>query len=71
VVIVSHDERLKDVADRVLWLEDGTFREMTEMARDPICGMTVSADHTTSIHLRRGADTWWFCSASCREEFVG
>jgi putative ABC transport system ATP-binding protein len=28
VVIVSHDQRIKDIADRVLWLEDGEFKEM-------------------------------------------
>lgn len=28
VVIVSHDQRIKDIADRVLWLEDGQFKEM-------------------------------------------
>ena len=28
VVIVSHDQRIKDIADRVLWLEDGEFREI-------------------------------------------
>ncbi len=28
VVIVSHDQRIKDIADRVLWLEDGQIREM-------------------------------------------
>jgi putative ABC transport system ATP-binding protein len=27
VVIVSHDQRIKDIADRVLWLEDGQFKE--------------------------------------------
>lgn len=26
VVIVSHDARIKDIADRVLWLEDGKFK---------------------------------------------
>ena len=26
VVIVSHDQRIKDIADRVLWLEDGEFK---------------------------------------------
>jgi putative ABC transport system ATP-binding protein len=26
VVIVSHDQRIKDIADRVLWLEDGQFK---------------------------------------------
>lgn len=27
VVIVSHDERIRDIADRVLWLEDGRITE--------------------------------------------
>ncbi len=41
VVIVSHDQRIKDVADRVLWLEDGQFKEVALMATDPVCGMAV------------------------------
>jgi putative ABC transport system ATP-binding protein len=28
VVIVSHDLRIKDIADRVLWLEDGQFKDV-------------------------------------------
>ena len=31
IVIVSHDERIKDIADRVLWLEDGRFTRMSAM----------------------------------------
>jgi len=27
VIIVSHDERISDFADRVLWLEDGRFKD--------------------------------------------
>jgi len=30
IVIVSHDHRIRDVADRVLWLEDGRFHELAE-----------------------------------------
>jgi putative ABC transport system ATP-binding protein len=30
VVIVSHDHRIREVADRVLWLEDGRFKEIGE-----------------------------------------
>ncbi len=44
VVIVSHDQRIKDIADRVLWLEDGQFKEIVAMATDPVCGMTVERD---------------------------
>jgi putative ABC transport system ATP-binding protein len=70
VVIVSHDERLREIADHVLWLEDGTFRELSHMAVDPICGMAVTADQETSIHTRRDGETWWFCSNRCRDEFA-
>lgn len=27
VIIVSHDQRIKEIADRVLWLEDGEFKK--------------------------------------------
>ena len=27
VIIVSHDQRIRDIADRVLWLEDGEFQK--------------------------------------------
>jgi len=68
VVIVSHDTRLEEIADRVLWLEDGTFRELATMATDPVCGMTVPQhDHP---HLQRDGAVWWFCSVACREEFA-
>ena len=55
VVIVSHDERLREIADHVLWLEDGSFRELTAMAVDPICHMAVTADQdgTTPPQPRR------------------
>jgi len=32
VLIVSHDQPIKDIADRVLWLEDGELKEATAMA---------------------------------------
>jgi putative ABC transport system ATP-binding protein len=68
VVIVSHDGRLEEIADRVLWLEDGTFRELATMATDPVCGMAVPRhDHP---HLQRVGVIWWFCSVACREEFA-
>ncbi len=68
VVIVSHDARLRDIADRVLWLEDGEFRSMSEMATDPVCGMAVEREGAP--HYRHDGETHFFCSAQCREEFV-
>lgn len=67
-MIVSHDERLKDIADRVLWLEDGEFRSVSEMATDPVCGMAVEREGAP--HLRHDGRTWFFCSEACREEFA-
>lgn len=68
VIIVSHDERLKEIADRVLWLEDGRFRELAAMAADPVCGMPVATEQ--GPHLDRAGTIWWFCSAHCRDEFA-
>jgi putative ABC transport system ATP-binding protein len=67
VVIVSHDDRLKEIADRVLWLEDGEFRELAAMVADPVCGMAVE---TNGPHSEVNGELWWFCSAYCRDEFA-
>jgi putative ABC transport system ATP-binding protein len=68
VVIVSHDDRLREIADRVLWLEDGQFRELAAMVTDPVCGMPVD---TTTIYRHGGhGRTWWFCSQHCLDEFA-
>jgi putative ABC transport system ATP-binding protein len=68
VVIVSHDPRLKDIADRVLWLEDGEFRSMSEMASDPVCGMAVAREGTA--HYVLDGERYYFCSPACRDEFT-
>jgi putative ABC transport system ATP-binding protein len=68
VVIVSHDDRLKDIADRILWLEDGQFRELAAMATDPVCGMPV--DSGLAPRLEHAGRTWWFCSEHRRDEFA-
>jgi putative ABC transport system ATP-binding protein len=68
VIIVSHDQRIKDIADRVLWLEDGAFKEMHAMATDPVCGMSVEHDH--AVPAVWDDREWFFCSKGCREEFL-
>jgi putative ABC transport system ATP-binding protein len=68
VVIVSHDQRIKDIADRVLWLEDGEFKEMVMMALDPVCGMAVERDQAPAF-LEYGGQEYYFCSKGCRAEF--
>jgi putative ABC transport system ATP-binding protein len=68
VVIVSHDTRLGDVADRILWLEDGAFCDLHSMSTDPICGMSV--DPENSPHLQVDGEVISFCSATCRDEYA-
>ena len=68
VVIVSHDQRIKDIADRVLWLEDGQFKEMATMAADPVCGMAV--DRAKAVTGEWQGSTFYFCSRGCKAEFM-
>jgi putative ABC transport system ATP-binding protein len=68
VLMVSHDTRLQEVADRVLWLEDGTLADMAQMTVDPVCGMSVAI--AQGPHYQHGGRTWWFCSSACRDEFA-
>jgi putative ABC transport system ATP-binding protein len=68
VVIVSHDQRIKDIADRVLWLEDGQFKEMVTMALDPVCGMSVEQEKAITADWNR--QTFYFCAKGCREDFL-
>jgi xanthine dehydrogenase accessory factor len=37
-------------------------------SRDPVCGMTVSAD-ASSASLEHGGETYYFCCAGCRRSF--
>jgi putative ABC transport system ATP-binding protein len=67
-VIVSHDQRIKDIADRVLWLEDGQFKEPVMMAVDPVCGMNVEREKALSTVW--GGETFYFCARGCRDEFT-
>ncbi|HBG74728.1 MAG: hypothetical protein A2X25_11895 [Chloroflexi bacterium GWB2_49_20] len=68
VVIVSHDQRIKDIADHVLWLEDGQFKEIVSMAIDPVCGMSVEREK--AFHLSLNGMDYYFCAKGCRDEFA-
>jgi putative ABC transport system ATP-binding protein len=69
VVIVSHDQRLREIADRVLWLEDGRFKALQALVRDPVCGMLLDPDEARASLEHEGA-VLHFCSRGCREEFA-
>lgn len=68
VVIVSHDERIKPHADRILWLEDGRFKEIERMETDPVCGMAIERDRAAAV-MESGGKTYYFCSRGCAREF--
>jgi len=69
VIIVSHDQRIRDIADRVFWLEDGEFKNMVEMALDPVCNMSVDRDSAPAQTEWHGI-TYFFCANGCREDFL-
>ena len=73
VILVTHDPRVEDIADRILWLEDGEFRdrkrEQHNWVRDPVCGMRVD-EWTAEVTLKHEDRTVVFCSHRCRERFA-
>jgi putative ABC transport system ATP-binding protein len=69
VLIVSHDDRIREFVDRVLWLEDGEFKTERALVRDPVCGMEVDPDSAPAHATVDGTD-YWFCAQGCRDEFL-
>jgi putative ABC transport system ATP-binding protein len=67
VIVVGHDQRIREVADRVLWLEDGRLSDMSLLVRDPVCGM--SFEQAQAVSSQYEGATYFFCSAGCRREF--
>ena len=68
VLIVSHDDRIREFVDRVLWLEDGEFKSDRALVRDPVCGMEVDPERAPA-HARIDGVDYWFCARGCRDEF--
>ena len=72
VVLVTHDPRVEEIADRILWLEDGALRdrktENHSWVRDPVCGMRVD-EWTAALFAEHRGRRFVFCSARCLERF--
>lgn len=72
VLIVTHDPRVEDVADRILWLDDGKLSdrraEQHDWARDVVCGMRVDA-WTANRKVTYQGREYVFCSDRCVERF--
>ncbi len=70
VVIVSHDQRIRDIADRTLWIEDGRISQEPpgsgETVLDPVCGIHIDARYPpfSSVDGRIK-----FCSEDCLQAY--
>ncbi|MFV2002880.1 MAG: ATP-binding cassette domain-containing protein [Paracoccaceae bacterium] len=73
VVLVTHDQRVEEVADRILWLEDGNLRDRKQETRewvyDPVCNMRVDG-WTSTIFVDVSGIRYHFCSERCRQRFT-
>jgi len=69
VVIVSHDHRIREIAHRIVWLEDGTFRADVATARDPVCSRVIEVEGSPTIDS--AGQTYYFCGHDCRKIFEG
>jgi putative ABC transport system ATP-binding protein len=68
VIVVSHDQRIREVADRILWLEDGRFQDLGKLVSDPVCGMSIEVEAARASVEYEGR-TYYFCSRGCSWEF--
>jgi putative ABC transport system ATP-binding protein len=72
VVLVTHDPRVEDIADRILWLEDGALQDRRAeehgWVRDPVCGMRVD-EWTAKFFSEYQSRRYAFCSKRCKERF--
>jgi putative ABC transport system ATP-binding protein len=67
VIIVSHDHRTREIASRIAWLEDGTFRPDVSTERDPVCQRVVEVQGSPYVVHETG--TYYFCSSQCYDLF--
>ena len=72
VLLVTHDPRVEEIADRILWLEDGKLHdrksEQHAWTVDPVCGMKVDQWKAT-IFSNYNDKRYTFCSKRCQERF--
>jgi putative ABC transport system ATP-binding protein len=72
VMAVTHDRRIEDIADRVLWLEDGRLSdrppEEAAQVTDPVCGMCIDPARAFGRRERDGG-AYFLCSEVCLSRF--
>ena len=72
VVIVTHDARITNLADRILWLEDGKLTAQLaaeEADIDPVCLMVVDPQRTPFRSTGRNGMRH-FCSSDCLNRYL-
>lgn len=73
VLIVTHDSRVEEIADRILWLEDGKIvdrkQEAHNWVKDPVCGMKVDEWRASLVATVEGT-RYAFCSERCQQRFL-
>jgi putative ABC transport system ATP-binding protein len=67
VVIVSHDHRVREVAHRALWLQDGRFRAAAVTVRDPVCGQLIEVQG--AVRTSFNGAVHYFCAEQCLKLF--
>lgn len=71
VIVASHDARLRDIADRIILMEDGKIKSEEEVryeSHDPVCGMKVDR---AQFKMRYSGKIYYFCSQDCLDKFKG
>lgn len=72
VILVTHDPRVEEIADRILWLEDGKLSNRQTGTHnwviDPVCGMRVD-EWTADIFSQHDDKRYVFCSSRCKQRF--
>ncbi len=72
VVLVTHDPRVEEIADRILWLEDGQLNDRKDeehaWVKDLVCGMRVD-EWTATIFSDHLGSRYHFCTARCKQRF--
>ena len=72
VLIVTHDHRITDAADRLLWLADGLLHDRQAdfaTALDPVCGMEIIIERAATTRTTDNDTTLWFCSQLCAHKY--
>jgi len=73
ILLVTHDRRVEELADRILWLEDGALRdrklETHAWVRDPVCNMRIDS-WASEIFSDHDGTRYHFCSQRCQTRFA-